>query len=90
MSHKSKTFTWTSPDDEKITLPAMGSIKAGVLRRHRKEDPIDFIFSVLEEVGDEATLAQVDDLESTDLNALVEAWQEDGQATVGESSGSST
>jgi hypothetical protein len=84
------TFTWTSPDDVRVTLPSMRQIKAGIIRRHRKSEPIDFIFSVLEETADEATLAKVDDLSTEDLNSLFEAWQEDGQASVGESSGSST
>jgi hypothetical protein len=79
-------FHWTSPSGEKITLPYFPNIKGGILRKHRKEEPIDFIFSVLEEVGDKATLAKVDDLEVTDLNDLFEQWQE---ATPGESSGSS-
>jgi len=76
-------FNWSSPEGAKITLPHMDKIKAGIVRRHRKEEPIDFIFSVLEEVGDEATLAKVDDLETSDLNALFEAWQKAG-AGLGE------
>lgn len=81
-------FHWTSPAGVEITLPHMNQIKAGILRRHRKEEPTDFIFSVLEEISDDATLAKVDDLESKDLNALVEKWQ--AEVTPGESSGSSS
>ena len=69
-----------------ITLPRMDKIKTGVIRRHRKEDPVDFIFSVLEDSSDDAMLALVDDLDSSDLNDLVEKWQEG--VTLGESSGS--
>ena len=90
MSHKSKTFTWTSPDDVKITLPAMGSIKTGVLRKHRKEEPVDFVFSLLEGVGDEETIAKIDDLTTGEFNELWEAWQKDGETSAGESSRSST
>lgn len=81
-------FHWTSPSGAEIVLPHMNQIKTGILRRHRKEEPTDFIFSVLEEIADEATLAKVDDLPSADLNTLVEKWQ-DG-ASLGESSGSSS
>ena len=77
-------FHWTAPNGDEITLPRFDRIKTGVIRRHRKEEPVDFIFSVLEEVGDEATLAKVDDLDQADLNRLVEAWQE--SATRGDSS----
>jgi hypothetical protein len=87
---KSKTFTWESPDGVKITVPAMGRIKAGVIRRNRNAEGVDGMFNIIEAVVDEKTLAKVDDLESSDLNAFVEAWQEDAQTNVGESSGSST
>ena len=81
-------FHWTSPAGVEIVLPHMGKIKAGIIRRHRKEEPVDFIFSVLEETADTDTLAKVDDLDQTDLNTLVEKWQ--AGASVGESAGSST
>jgi hypothetical protein len=81
-------FHWTSPEGVEISLPRMDKIKAGIIRRHRKEEPTDFIFSVLEETADAETLAKVDDLDTTDLNTLVEKWQ--AGASVGESAGSST
>lgn len=81
-------FHWTSPAGAEITLPRMDQIKAGILRRHRKEEPTDFIFSVLEEISDTETLEKVDDLESRDLNTLVEKWQ--AEVTPGESSRSSS
>lgn len=80
-------FRWTSSEGVEIVLPHMDKIKAGIIRRHRKEEPVDFIFSVLEEVGDEENIAKVDDLETPDLNALIEKWQ--GGAAPGESSRSS-
>ena len=89
MSHESKSFTWTSPDGVAVTLPSMKSIKGGVIRRNRKLEPVDFMFSVLEETADEATLELIDDLDTSDMNALFEAWQGDAQTSVGESSGSS-
>lgn len=82
-------FHWTSPDGAEIVLPHMSKIKAGVLRRHRKSEPVDFIFSLLEETADDETLAKVDNLEVTELNDLAEKWQNAG-ASLGESSGSST
>lgn len=81
-------FHWTSPEGVEITLPRMGNIKAGVIRRHRKEDPIDFIFSVLEEIDDADMLAKVDDLQSDALNDLVGKWQ--AEVSPGESTRSSS
>lgn len=81
-------FHWTSPDGVEIVLPHMSKIKTGIIRRHRKEEPTDFIFSVLEETADDEMLAKVDDLDTTALNDLVEKWQ--AGASLGESAGSST
>lgn len=80
-------FHWTSPDGVEITLPRMSQIKAGVIRRHRKEEPVDFIFSVLEELDVPDELAKVDELDTDALNKLVEAWQ--SAVAPGESSRSS-
>lgn len=82
-------FHWTSPGGIEIVLPHMNKIKAGIIRRHRKSEPVDFIFSVLEEVSNDEMLARADDLEADDINSLFEAWQKAG-ANVGESAGSST
>ncbi len=82
-------FHWESEAGAKVSLPRMAQIKAGIIRRHRKSDPVDFIFSILEEVSDEKTLAVVDDLTTDEINDLFEKWQADGGG-VGESSGSST
>lgn len=82
-------FHWTSPSGVEITLPHMSKMPAGVIRKHRKSDPVDFVFSVLEDVADEAMIAKVDTLSLPEVNALFEAWQE-AAASVGESAGSST
>lgn len=82
-------FHWTSPAGVEIILPHMNKIKSGIVRRHRKADSVDFIFSVLEEVADEDMLAKADDLETEEINDLFKAWQEAG-ASVGESVSSST
>lgn len=82
-------FHWTSPSGVEIVLPHMDKMPAGVIRKHRKSDPVDFVFSVLEDVSDDAMLAKVDALSLPEVNALFEAWQE-AATTVGESAGSST
>ncbi len=80
-------FTWTSPAGVEIALPFMAEVKAGVLRRNRTKEPLDAAFSILEDVADEATLKQVDDLSTDEINDLFEAWL---GATPGESEPSST
>lgn len=81
-------FHWTSPGGAEITLPHMNKIPAGILRRHRKESEIDFMFSLLEELSDSDTLEKLDSLAFDELNDLSEKWQ--AGSKVGESSGSST
>jgi hypothetical protein len=81
-------FHWTAPSGDVITLPYLDKLKAGLLRRVRKLDGADAMFTILEEISDEETLAKIDDLENADLNKLAEAWQE--AESMGESSGSST
>lgn len=82
-------FHWTSESGVEIVLPHMNKIKAGIIRRHRNSEPVDFIFSVLEEVADEENLAKADDLETEEINALFEDWQK-ASVAVGESQRSST
>lgn len=81
-------FHWQSPDGVEIALPRLDQIKAGVLRRNRTKDPVDMLFSILEDVGDDETLAKVDDLSMPALNELMEKWQ--AEVSVGESGRSST
>lgn len=81
-------FHYKTPAGDEIVLPRMGNVPAGVLRRHRREEPVDFVFSLVEEVCDDATLDLLDALPMAQINDLFEKWQETGE--LGESSGSST
>ena len=81
-------FHWTAPSGAEIVLPYMDKIKTGVIRKARKLDDTDAMFTIIESVADEATLAAIDDLDTSELNDLAEAWQKG--SPLGESSGSST
>lgn len=85
---KNEMFTWTSPGGVEIAIPPMKRIKAGVIRKHRKLEPIDAAFSILETIADEETLAKIDELDSDELNDMMKEWQ--AEVGVGESSGSSS
>lgn len=82
-------FHWTSPLGVEIVLPHMDKIKGGLIRKYRKLDGVDMMFSIVEDLVDGPTLDLIDDLDRGDLNDMFEAWQKAG-ANVGESSGSST
>lgn len=83
-------FHYTTAAGEKVTLPKFKSVSAGVIRRVRKESQAEQIFTVLEDLADEATLRLVDDLDAQEFNEFVQAWQEDSKVTLGESSASTS
>lgn len=84
------TYTYEAKDGTKITLPAMGDIPAGVLRKNRKLDEVDFVFTLVEETADAAALEALDRLPTSELEDLFAGWQKDAGSTVGESSRSSS
>ena len=69
------SFTWEAPSGVEIALPSIQSLTAGMIRKHRNEAPLDFMFSILEALLDEDELAKVDDLTLPDTEALFTAWQ---------------
>lgn len=70
-----------------IVVPHISKIKGGLLRKYRKLDEMDMVFSIIEELVDDDTLALIDDLEQGELEKFMAAWQTG--VSVGESSGSS-
>lgn len=80
-------FHYPTPSGE-IVLPRIGDLPGGVIRRNRNKESIDFVFSLVEETCDAATLALLDELPMSKVNDLFEKWQ--ATSDVGESSGSST
>jgi len=78
-------FTWTSPDGKSVTLPSLNSVPGGVLRRHRKLEELDFLFSVLEDVATDEQIEAVDAVGLGDLNNLFAAWQKDATVSVPQS-----
>ena len=83
-------FVWTADDGTQITLPSLNTIKAGLFRKHRKLEEVDFVFTVLEEIMPPDELAKVDDLGFGEIESLFTDWQKSAGANVPESSGSST
>lgn len=73
--HNDGTFTWQSPAGVTVTLPSLNTIPAGALRKYRKLDELDFMFSILEDVLDEGALADLDALGIGDIQRLFADWQ---------------
>lgn len=75
------TFKWTAPEGDTIELPSLRRLKAGTIRKYRKLGGDDYMFTLLEELLDEKTLARIDDLDASDFNEMCEKWS----AELGES-----
>lgn len=78
-------FTWETPDGDTINLPSLNAITAGMIRKHRKLDDMDFMFTILEEVVPAEELAKVDNLGVNDVERMFSEWQKSDGATVPQS-----
>lgn len=85
--HQSATFTHTFASGESVTLPRFKkAMTFGRARRLRKLSAEEQMFTLIEEIADDDTLAVLDDLDAEESNAFIEAWQDDSDVTSGESS----
>jgi cytoplasmic iron level regulating protein YaaA (DUF328/UPF0246 family) len=82
-------YTFTR-DGEEYTLPSFAAMRSGLIRQIRNMDEADALYTVLEEVADERTLARIDDMPLNELAELMQAWQAHAGVSLGESRRSST
>jgi len=65
--------------------------KVGLLRKVRKLDPLDLMFTLFEECGTPEFLAAIDELDAPELNAIFSDWSDTlGGGDAGKSGGSSS
>lgn len=83
-------FHHTLPDGHQLTLPKFEHLSAGLIRKTRRMEQVDQVFTVLEELLSEADLAHVDALSKSEFNEFVQLWQKDSGIQLGESSASTT
>lgn len=76
-------------DGREIVLPHFKHVPFGVVRKLRKENDAEQMFTLVEEVADDDTLAIIDTLGMEDIDQLFTEWQEASKVTAGESSASS-
>lgn len=84
MAAKSDVFEYTH-DGKKITLPLMNKIKFGIIRKLRKLDDTEQMFSMIELVADEKTLAVIDDMDQDEIKKFMSEWNEASGVDLGES-----
>lgn len=83
-------FHHTTASGVELTLPRFTNVPAGVIRRLRGSNDLDFMFGVIEASADEATLAAIDEMTMDEVVAMAKAWRDGAGVTTGESSASST
>ena len=88
-----EVFVFTATDGRTVGLAALNDKrrpKPGVLRKLRLQNAVEQMWFVLEQVACPAALEVSDDFGDEDYGEMFQAWSEWNQATVGESSRSST
>jgi len=81
-------FTYTMPDGKTVTVPSLAKMNAGIMRRTRRLDEEDRVWTILEFVCDADTIAAIDDLDAEQFEAFMAAWQKHSGVSVGESQAS--
>ncbi len=71
-----------------VKLPLLSNMKTGLVRKIRKLEAGDQVFTIIEEVCSEAELAAIDELSQPELAQLMEDWQAASGIEMGESSAS--
>lgn len=71
-----------------ITLPPLGEVPIGVMRKARKSSGVNQLFDIIEAVADEDTLVVFDKLNANQVSALNDAWAAHSGVSTGESSAS--
>ncbi|UVK62931.1 tail assembly chaperone [Gordonia phage Hexbug] len=68
---------------EKVTLPRFKSIPFGLIRKNRSLPEAEQFFALLESVASEEDLAKIDKAPQSEVEKLMDAWQEDSGVSVG-------
>ncbi len=68
-----------------VTLPSLSYLKPGLVRKVRRLANIDAMYTVLEIELDADTLAQLDEVDPDDFEAMLDAWNKHSGINLGES-----
>lgn len=87
-------FHYVTATGAEITLPRQDQLPVGVIRKARKLSEDEQVWSFIEAVADEDSLASIDALPLSEFQEFITAWTsgkpEEGEAGLGESDQSST
>jgi hypothetical protein len=80
----SDVFVYKTTDGE-IKIPSFDHIPGRLMRRHRRREELDFVYSILEDLLDEAELDKLDALDRAQQEDLFTKWQKAGKSTFPQS-----
>ena len=86
----SSDFTFITEAGVTVVVPKFKTMPMGLVRKMRKESPIEQMFLILERLASKDALAILDEVEAGEFNTFIEAWQADSGITAGESKASSS
>ena len=72
-------------DGEDLKLPSFKHLPGRLLRRYRKLEEMDFLYSILEELLDDEGLELLDSMDSSQQNDLFSKWQKAAKVSVPQS-----
>lgn len=75
----------TTINDVEVRLPSLAYLKPGLVRKIRRLDNIDAMYTLLELTLSEDALAVLDDMDPDQYGAVLEAWREHSGVSLGES-----
>lgn len=82
-------FTYKAESGDTIKIKKFKHLPVGLIRKIRTKSNVDQMFTVIEAVANDATLAIIDEMDTDEFNAFTTAWQKDSGISVGESTASS-
>lgn len=83
-------FHYTLPDGHELVLPRFENVPMGHIRKTRKLDKTDQVFTLLELLVEESDLEHLDSLDRGGFQSFMEAWRDESDIDMGESSASSS
>lgn len=82
-------FHFTTDSGAEITMPRQDQLPVGIIRKSRKLDQGEQVWTFIEHVADEDNLSKIDALTIDEFQRLVTEWTDgddaEGEASLGES-----
>ncbi|MBF6296286.1 hypothetical protein IU459_01860 [Nocardia amamiensis] len=71
--------------DVEVRLPSLSYLKPGFIRRIRRMNSVDAMYTLIEMSASPAALAVLDDMDPTEYQALLDEWRAHSGVGLGES-----